>query len=393
MELRQWTTRMPWSIVAVSLVLVAVGFAGIARAEELAELNGRGLVRQGMWAALALAAMAAVTVVSYRAIGRWSYAALAVSIVLLAAVFYFPPINGARRWIPLGPANLQPSEIAKVAFILALARWLMYRENLRQLPALFVPLVLCLTPMLLILKEPDLGTALVFPPVLLAMLLAAGVRVRDLACVLLAALMLVPVLWSQMNREQRSRVTALWEPTTAGTRPSDDAWQLYQSKQMHALGGWTGSYFTGDAVDDPFVYQLPAAKTDFIFSVIGERFGLLGTGGVLLAYALLTWRGLAVAAATREPFGRLVAVGFTALVAVQALINTSMTIGLAPVTGLALPLVSYGGSSLVSTALALGFVLNVGLRPGYEVTGGPFRFGEDPSPGKGVKTISSGRTS
>jgi cell division protein FtsW (lipid II flippase) len=136
---------------------------------------------------------------------------------------------------------------------------------------------------------------------------------------------------------------------------------------MLALGGTAGSLIRGDAVDDRAVYHLPAAHTDFIFSVLGERLGWLGTGGVLSLFCLLVGRGLAVAAATREPFGRLLAAGIAALFGVQALINTGMTVGLLPITGLSLPLVSYGGSGLLAHMLGLGLLLNVAIRPGYEI--------------------------
>ncbi len=144
---------------------------------------------------------------------------------------------------------------------------------------------------------------------------------------------------------------------------------------MLALGGVRGSYLEGDAVGDRSVYHLPESHSDFIFSVLGERFGLWGLGATLLLYLILFWRGLAVAAATREPYGRLVAVGVVALFAVQALINASMAIGLLPITGMSLPLVSYGGSGLVAHAIALGLLVNIALRPGFEVTDEPFRFG------------------
>jgi cell division protein FtsW (lipid II flippase) len=176
-----------------------------------------------------------------------------------------------------------------------------------------------------------------------------------------------------MSREQRSRVTALFEQTLPAQRPTDDGYHLHQAKQLLALGGIWGSWLAGEPVNDPSVYRLPEDHTDFIFTVLGERFGWMGTFSILFLVVLLSWRGLAVAGATREPFGRLAAVGIVALFAVQSLINTAMTVGLLPVTGLSLPLVSYGGSGLLSHGLALGLLLSVGLRPGYEVAGEPFR--------------------
>ena len=130
----------------------------------------------------------------------------------------------------------------------------------------------------------------------------------------------------------------------------------------------------GMPVDDPAAYHLPAARTDFVFCLIGERFGMIGSLVTLVIYGVLIIKGLAIAFATREPFGRLLATGIVTLLATQAIINTGMTVGLMPITGMTLPLVSYGGSSLVATAIALGLLINVAIRPGYEVTSEPFRF-------------------
>jgi cell division protein FtsW (lipid II flippase) len=292
-------------------------------------------------------------------------------------VFLFPAVNYAHRWIRLGPVSLQPSELAKVAVVLALARYLMHRDDHRRLWGLAVPLAIAGLPVALILPEPDLGTSMVFLPVLLAMLYAAGARRRDLLQVLIVGLLMVPLLWSQMSREQRSRVTALFEQPPPGKRPSDDAYHLYQAKRVRAMGGVWGSWITGPVSDDLAVYRLPHAHSDFVFAVLGERFGLPGCALVLTLYGLLVVQMLRIAAATQDPFGRLVVAGVAALFAVEVLINTGMTVGLLPVTGLSLPLVSYGGSGLVAHAIAIGLALNIGMRPGYEVAPEPFRFRSD----------------
>src|SRR6185295_16733530 len=176
--------------------------------------------------------------------------------------------NGAHRWLRLGFISLQPSEFAKLAFVLALARYLMYRENYRQLTGLFAPLALVLVPVLLILKEPDLGTSLIFIPVLFVMLFAAGARLPHMALVVFAAMALTPLLWSQMSREQRSRITALTEQAHAGEKPTDDGYHLYQAETMFALGNVWGSVILGDAVDDPSVYSVPEPHTDSITAVV-----------------------------------------------------------------------------------------------------------------------------
>ena len=163
-------------------------------------------------------------------------------------------------------------------------------------------------------------------------------------------------------------------PAAPVEKPSADAYQLYQARKMMALGGTWGSFFSGQATEDLAVYHLPEDHTDFIYCVLGERFGLPGLALVLVLYGVLVWRTAVVALETREPFGRLLAAGVAALLAVQTLINTGVTVGLLPVTGLPLPLVSYGGSGLLAHCLALGLVLNVALRPGYELTNEPFRY-------------------
>ena len=158
-----------------------------------------------------------------------------------------------------------------------------------------------------------------------------------------------------------------------------ETYQLRQAKQMMALGGVWGSLWTGQSVENPAAYHLPEAQSDFIFCVLVERLGLVGGGVVLGLYGVLVWRGLAIAAATREPFGRLVAAGLTAMLAVQVLASAGMTVGLLPVVGLSLPLVSYGGSGLMTQGLFIGLLINVAVRPGYEVAGEPFRYVSRPA--------------
>jgi rod shape determining protein RodA len=366
---------MPWSIVTIVLGLMALGWLGIARSEDLGGTS-RYLQRQLAWSVLCAGVLLLSCVPTYRVLLRWSYGALALSIVLLVVVYWMPSVNGAHRWIRLGPVGLQPSELAKLAFVLALARYLMYRDSYRNLWGLLVPLALVMVPLLLVLKEPDLGTALVFLPVLFVMLFAAGARRRHLALLVVVAIAVLPLLWSQMSREQKSRITALAQQTRADQKPTDDTYQLHQARQMMALGGWGGSFLTGEVTADRGAYFVPEPHTDSIAVVLGERHGLIAWALLLSLFMLLAWRSFEVAQATREPFGRLAVIGIASLVATQVLINLGMLVGLLPITGLALPFVSYGGSSLLGNCLAMGLVLNVALRPGYEVAGEPFCFAE-----------------
>jgi len=369
-----WGVRLPWAIIAAAAILVGFGWLAIARVEDLTEGSGRLLHQQMAFSAVALLMMLLLTIPNYQILCRWSYTLFVLAILSLVAVYFFAPINKAHRWIRLGPIGLQPSELAKVAFVLALARYLMYRDNYRRLRGLLVPLGLTLVPVLLILKEPDLGTSLIFLPVFFAMLFVAGARRRDLACVALAGVLVLPLLWTQMSLDQKSRITALFDQPPPGRRPIDEAYHLYQAKRFRAMGGVWGSFFTGQPTEDAAAYHLPEAQSDFILCVVGERFGLPGTGLVLALFALLVWRALAIAQQTREPFGRLLAAGVATLFAIEVLIHAGMSVGLLPITGLSLPLVSHGGSGLLGHAVALGLLLNVALRPGYEVSNEPFRY-------------------
>ncbi len=350
-----------------------IGLTGIDRGDALAT-SGDYFSKQAVWMCLAMPAMLAATWIPYRLFKPLVWPLFLVSVILLIAVFFLPARNGSRRWIPLGPISLQPSELTKLAFILALSRYLMYRRNYRQLTGLLIPFLVAMVPIGLILREPDLGTSLVFIPVLFGMLFTAGARPRHLISLVLLGVSLTPVLWMGMSAEQKSRVVTLFTQADGGPAPRGDGYHLHQSKQVLALGGPWGSELGGMSVTNPYAYHLPAARTDFVFCLIGERWGFGGCVLTLGLYLCLIGRGLLVAAATREPFGRLVAVGIVTQFATQAIINAGMTVGLMPITGLTLPLLSYGGSSLVATCFSIGLLINIGMHPGYEMHGDPFRF-------------------
>jgi cell division protein FtsW (lipid II flippase) len=365
--------RVPWAILACASLLMLAGWAGIRRADELAGA-GDYARRQLLWMAIGMPLMFAVTWIPYRRFREWSFPLFLTALAGLLVVFLMPAVNGSHRWVPLRFMNLQPSELAKIAYVLALAHYLMHRRNYRRLWGLLMPFLLTTVPLGLILREPDLGTSLLFVPVLFAMLFAAGARLWHLGLVVALGVAVSPVMWMGMSAEQRSRVVTIFRQQDGGPAPRGDGYQLHQSKQVLALGGPWGSDVTGMLRSDPMAYHLPAGRTDFVFCMIGERWGLWGTLSIVAVYLVLFAEGLRIAGKTQEPFGRLIAVGIVALLASQTLINLGMTVGLMPITGMTLPLVSYGGSSLLATCLALGLLMNVGMRPGYEVSGEPFRF-------------------
>ena len=381
------TTRIDWWLVAASLGLVAVGVAAIQAATE-GPIGSGPAARQLLWAGIALMAMILAAWPSYRLAETLAYVAFALSILVLVAVFWTEPVNGAQRWLRLGPIGIQPSELAKLAFVAALARYLARREGSRRFGVVLLPILLAAVPMALILKQPDLGTALLLAPVLLIMLFCAGVRTSHLAVIILAVVAAAalwvgiiyvqvfivtshpgvaaagtigmetsPAQWSRLRHfglspTQWSRISAFLEQRDTGPKPQGEGYQLYQSKLMVALGGVFGS-------DDFADIHLPFDHTDFIFSVVAGRWGLVGASAVLLFFLVVLWRGLRVAVRVREPFGRLCAVGLVAMLAGQGFINMAMTIGLAPITGVTLPFLSYGGSSLLTSFIAVGVLLNI----------------------------------
>lgn len=369
--------RVSWTTVLSALLLAALGVMAVSSASS--DRGGRQLT---VWLPLGLAVMCAAMAVSYQKIGRQANVLFVLGVLVLVAMLtIIPPhrATGTRRWIVLGTSptapRIQPSELMKLAYILALAKYLMFRKNYRRLRGLFAPFLLTLLPVVLILKQPDLGTALLFFPVFFAMLFAAGARKKHLLMIVLMMVACLPPLWMfGLQDYQKTRIEVLFQQ-----HRTDTAWvrneglQLTQSKITLGSGrllgrGWRNGPQTQN-------HMLPEDHTDFILAVIGEEWGFLGCLAVLAAFLLMCFLGLNVALSTNEPFGRLIAVGIVALLAAQMLINVGMTIGLMPITGMTLPFVSYGGSSLVANFIALGLLLNVGKRRPLVMAKKPFEFG------------------
>ena len=277
--------------------------------------------------------------------------------------------KGVCAWINFGPISLEPAELMKIAFVMVLARYLRYRNNYRTLRGLLPPFGLALLPLVLILKQPDLGMAMLFLPVLFVMLFVAGAKIRHLVLIAGVGLVLAPLLWLSGVKEvpvlrhfpevikpyQRNRMRAFIDADNPAER-QHKAYQTYRAMVAFASGGVVGKGFS----NIPVGQSVPEAHNDMIFALIGEQFGFFGAAVMLGAYLVLFAAGVEIAAATREPFGRLIAVGIVATLACQSFINLMVCTGLMPVTGITLPFVSYGGSSMVASFMAAGLLLNVG---------------------------------
>lgn len=403
-------TRLGWGLAVPVLFLSAVGLACIHATEQgtfagsgatileggttessalLRVYNAIGsqTVKQIIYLLSGIGLMFLVLWPSYQKIGWYAYPLYALVLLLLLLLVvdrfldqwhlpslpFVPLVRSARRWIELGPFRIQPSEFMKLALVLALARYLRFRNSYRRWAGLIAPFLLTVFPMFLILFQPDLGTLLMLLPLLLAMLFVAGARPRHLISVLLLGCAIMPLFYLYgMQKYQRARIQVLFrQNSTDEAWQMDQGYQLRQSKIALGTGGLTGTGY-GEGIFVQYRDLLPEEHNDFIFAIIGHQWGLLGGVLVILAYGVIVICGLEVATVTNDPFGRLVAVGVVVMIAAQALLNICMNIGLAPITGMPLPFVSAGGSSLWTNFLGLGLLVNVTQRRPLLIARPPF---------------------
>jgi cell division protein FtsW len=353
-------------LVVVTLGLVAFGLvmvysASSARAALAADDPAYYLKRQAAYAFLGLIALAVLSRTDYRRLRYLVPPLLLTSFALLLIVLVAgTPVNGARRWLTIGPATLQPSELAKLALALWVAAYLSRSQAPRSIGELVRPIGVVFGAALgLILIEPDLGTAISIAVMLAAVLVVAGTRLSTLAGAgAIAVSLIAAAIWLEPYR--RERIISFLDPWQD---PQGAGFQSVQAMLALGSGGFFGVGL-GESVQK--VYYLPEASTDMIFAIIGEELGLFGAFAVLAAFVVFGYAGFNVALACRDPFGKLLAAGITALICGQAAVNVSAVMGLAPLTGIPLPLVSYGGSSLVVLLASVGILLNIAVNHAAE---------------------------
>ena len=345
----------------VTLGLVAFGLVMVYSATSAAAALGNGdsmafLERQAAYALIGIVVMAAASRFDYHRLRYFALPLLLVALGLCAAVLVASPaVNGAHRWFVVGPASFQPSELAKLALGLFAAVYLARRQPPRTFGALMRPLGL-VTALFggLILLEPDLGTTISLGVMLLAVLLVAGVPLRLLTAASILALGVGFVaIWAEPYR--RARVFSFLDPWSDA---QNSGFQIIQAMIGIGSGGFTG---VGLGEGPQKALYLPEAHTDMIFAVVGEELGLLGSVLVIGAFAAFGYAGFRIALRCRDPFGKLLAAGLTALVCGQAAINLAAVLGIAPLTGIPLPFVSYGGSSLIVLLAGVGILLNIAV--------------------------------
>lgn len=352
---RERLSHMPWMLMLLIMLIASSGFLVLYSAA------GENIYRWAMPQAIRFAAgfglMLTIALTPLRLWMRYAYVAYGVTLVLLIAVEVIGHIGmGAQRWIDLGVIKLQPSELSKITIILAVARYFHAIPPMKysQLHYLIAPLIMILVPVALILKQPNLGTATLLSGIVVWMMFAAGLPRRYFAYALLALAVATPIAWQSLHDYQKQRVMTFMNPEAD---PLGSGYNISQSIIAIGSGGIAGKGLgKGSQTQLNF---LPEKQTDFVFTVLAEEFGFIGGAALILAYTLMILWIIGIAYHSASLFGGLIAHGVAAMLCLHLFINVGMVMGLMPVVGIPLPLLSYGGSIMISILAALGLAMNV----------------------------------
>lgn len=355
--------NIDYVLLFIILVLLCAGVLLVSSATHAPETGDYRLVkRQILWAIISLALGFAIIAVDYNTLGNLAYVIYGCSVLLLLIV-KIPGVGvvhgGARRWIDLGFFELQPSEFAKLGIIISFAKFLESREEgLSTFKDIILPLIFVGFPTALVLKEPDLGGALVFVSIFAGIVFAAGISYKLILWSVAAGIAAIPPAWLFLLTErQKTRIMVFLNP---GMDPLGDGYHVIQSMIAVGSGRLLGKgLYSGTQNKLDF---LPAPHTDFIFSVLGEELGFIGAVVLIVLLFLMLYRILGIARQAKDRLGYFMVIGILSMFTFQIVENIGMTIGIMPITGITLPFVSYGGSSLLTNMIAIGLVINVGMR-------------------------------
>jgi len=370
LTLGQKIWNINWTLVILICLNASIGFA------MLYSVAGGSVdpwvKRQAVRFAMGLGVMFVIALVDIRVWLRYAYVIYAVALALLISVEFIGSVGmGAQRWVDLGFFQLQPSEVMKISLVLALARYFhaLSLEEVQSLRFLLPPLVLVLAPVALVLRQPDLGTAVLLVLGAGALFLIAGVRMWIFGVVIAGIGAAIPFAWNYLHSYQQARILTFLNPERD---PLGAGYHILQSKIALGSGGLTGrGYMQGT---QSYLNFLPEKQTDFIFTSLAEEFGLSGALGLLGLYVVIIAYGIAIALRARNHFGRLVAMGITATFFLYVFINIAMVTGLVPVVGVPLPLISYGGTAMVTILIGFGLLISVYVHRDVRI---PRRAGDD----------------
>jgi len=358
---RRLFIHFDWTLLGIALAIASIGILNLYSATAKMEMSGTPLyLKQIFWLLIGLTVMVTIAFIEYRFYSDFAYIVYSIALFLLIVVLGYGIItSGAQRWVKIGPLSFQPSEFVKISLILALAKFF-HRPpqqkgySLKHLP---FPFLLLFLPMVLILKQPDLGTAIILLLVFFSILIFVKIRWSSLLTIGLAGAAVVPLLWGFLKEYQKKRILTFFSPDLD---PLGAGYHLIQSKIAVGSGGIIGKGFMkGTQCKLGF---LPEQQTDFIFSALGEEWGLIGSLFVVGLYFVLILWGLRIAVQAKDRFGAILAFGVVAMLFWHIFINIGMVLGMMPVVGIPLPLLSYGGSFMISTLIGTGLLLNVSMR-------------------------------
>ena len=355
--------RLDWWLLCALCALVVLGVLFVYSASYKGENMevGAEYQKQMVWAVLGIGVFLGVALVDYHWLGRVSWFFYGGAVFLLVFVLFAGETkSGSTRWLSLPVFNLQPSELGKLATLLALARFLsLPSADPRRLYVVAVVGVISIVPFVLIFIEPDLGTAAVFVPLAACLLFAAGVPIRILCFLLVLGLLLLPVGYLALDDYQKDRIEVFLDFKQA---PLDEGWSKRQSQIAVGSGGLTGKGYLAGTQNVLGFLPRSVAPNDFIYSVIAEETGFVGAALVLALYAAVLLCAFRAALVSKDKLGRLLCIGVATILFSHIFVNIAMTIGLMPITGLPLPLLSYGGAFMVVTMCGLGIVQSVYVR-------------------------------
>ncbi|MBU4376970.1 MAG: rod shape-determining protein RodA, partial [Candidatus Omnitrophica bacterium] len=347
-------------LIILPLIIVSAGLLFLYSASHgIYESNGTNFAhRQAMWLLAGIVMLVIIVNMDFRRILDWSYLCYGImALMLLVLLFAGGARMGAKRWFSIGWLTFQPSEFAKIILIMVLAFYIgNNRHAIRTIKGLITPFLLAGVLFLLIIKEPDLGSALILLAILFIMLLVSEMPVKYMAGLVIAGVASSPFLWNFLKEYQKRRLLVFINPNMD---PLGAGYTIIQSKIAIGSGGLFGRGFLGGTQNQ--LNFLPESHTDFIFAVIGEEWGFAGVLLVVFLFVFLISRILSVAERTNDFYGKLVVMGVAGMLAFQVIVNIAMTVGLMPVVGIPLPFVSYGGSSLIMNFIAIALVINIDM--------------------------------
>ena len=361
-ETKRFLRRIDFELLIAAIAILIFGIVIISSATHV---NTPGderfwyVRRQGLFAVVNVLVAVLFMNFDYRGLQQYGNKLYVINLTMLVAVMLFGHAAlGAQRWIQLGPISIQPSEFSKLIMIICMASVLEERMGKLNTVQDLIPVAAYIgLPFILVLKQPDLGTSLVFMAIFFGMVIACGIRWKILAGIIFAGIASMPLLWQFMKDYQKMRIMVFLDPNVD---PLGSGYHIIQSKIAIGSGMLFGKgLFEGTQSQLNF---LPENHTDFIFAVVGEELGFVGATVLLLLYLVVLWRGIKIARDAGDVFGRLLAVGITSMLAFHVLVNVGMTTGIMPVTGIPLPLMSYGISSLTTNILAIAILMNINMR-------------------------------